>query len=98
LPAAQALEIRGQDAASDSALRGKSGRAVSRALRLDVLVGLARPLLAPSGEGIAMQTPATDVATGRRTACSSGRHLLRMRDYRLPRGESRRLLFFGLPT
>jgi len=98
LTAAQALEIRGQDAASDPALRGNSARVVSRALRLEILVRLAQPLLAPSGEVIAMQTPATDEATARGIAHSSGLVLLRMRDYRLPGGESRRLLFFGPPT
>jgi len=98
LPAAQALEIRGQDAASDPALRGNSARVVSRALRLDILVRLAQPLLAPSGEVIAMQTPATDEATARGIAHASGLDLLRMRDYRLPGGEARRLLFFRSPT
>jgi 16S rRNA (guanine527-N7)-methyltransferase len=98
LPAAQAVETRGEEAARDSALSGKSKRVVSRALRLDILVRLARPLLAPSGQVIAMQTPATDEAAARDVGRSSGLDLLRMRDYRLPGGESRRLLIFGCTT
>jgi 16S rRNA (guanine527-N7)-methyltransferase len=98
LPLAQALEIRGEEAASHPALRGRSSRVVSRAIRLDVLVRLARPLVAPSGEIIAMQTPATDEVSARGIAGSVGLDLLRMRDYRLPGGEARRLLILGSRT
>ena len=94
LPAVQAIEIRGEEAASDSTLRGTSSRVVSRALRLDTLVPLARLLLAPSGAVIAMQTPATDETTARGIGRSSGLELERIRDYRLPGGESRRLLIY----
>jgi 16S rRNA (guanine527-N7)-methyltransferase len=95
LPTATALAVRGEDLASDPAVMGRAALVVSRALRLDVVTRLAAPLLAPAGELISMQTPGTDEATARATGRPVGLDLLRVRDYRLPEGESRRLLIFG---
>jgi 16S rRNA (guanine527-N7)-methyltransferase len=94
LPGARVLEVRGEDAAHDPALREGSAVVVSRALRLDVLLSLAPPLLASTGEVVAMQTPAAAAAKARAMGHSAGLALLRTRDYRLPDGESRRLLVF----
>jgi 16S rRNA (guanine527-N7)-methyltransferase len=95
LPAAAALAVRGEYLASDPAIMGRAALVVSRALRLDVVTRLAAPLLAPAGELISMQTPGTDEATARSKARPVGLHLVRVRDYRLQEGESRRLLVFG---
>jgi len=95
LPAAAALAVRGEDLASDPTVAGGAALVVSRALRLDVVTRLAAPLLAPAGRLISMQTPATDEATARKKA-GSILDLLRVRDYHLTDGESRRLLVFGL--
>lgn len=94
LPEARTLEVRGQDAARDPALRAAAAVVVSRALRLDVLISLAAPLLAPSGKVVAMQTPAIAEGRARAMGHPAGLGLLRIRDYRLPGGESRRLLIF----
>jgi len=94
LPEARTLEVRGEDAAHDPALRAAAAVVVSRALRLDVLISLAAPLLAPSGRVVAMQTPAVVEGKARAMGHPAGLGLLRTRDYRLPGGESRRLLIF----
>lgn len=95
LPDAKALEIRGEDAATDPSLVGQACVVVSRALRLDVLLKVGAPLLAPGGIVVAMQTPSA--AHGRFPARERrmGVELLRTRDYRLPDGEPRRLLVFA---
>src|SRR3989454_9715152 len=59
LPAARILEMRAEEAATDPELAGRAAVAISRALRLDVFLALAVPLLAPHGTAIAMQTPRT---------------------------------------
>jgi len=94
LPEAQALELRGEDAAADPSLRGRFALVVSRALRLDVLVRLAAPLLEASGVVIAMQTPAMSEAKAGAVARSAGLDVARVRDYRLGGGELRRLITF----
>jgi 16S rRNA (guanine527-N7)-methyltransferase len=92
LPEASALEMRGEDAAANELLAGRAAVVVSRALRLDVLVGLGAPLLAPAGSLIAMQAASkTSEAAGDATR-GSGLELVRTRDYRLPDGERRRLM------
>jgi hypothetical protein len=52
-------------------------------------------LLDPAGIIIAMQTPSTDETRTRDRVRQLGLDLLRLRDYRLPGGEARRLLVFG---
>ena len=65
-----------------------------RALRLDRFLRLAVPFLAPSGVAIAMQTPRT-APLAEPIAEQCGLHLLRRRDYTLPEGAARTLLFFA---
>lgn len=94
LPAAKVLEMRGEDAGADPSLAGQACVVVSRALRLDLLLRIAAPLLAPGGIVVAMQTPS---AASRERGQQANMELLRTRDYRLPDGESRRLLVFAKP-
>src|SRR5256884_9842220 len=56
LPAARVLEMRAEEAATDPEQAGRAPIAISRALRLDVFLGLAGPVLAPARAAIAMQT------------------------------------------
>src|SRR5207249_1894325 len=51
--------MRAEEAATDPELAGRAAVAISRALRLDVFLALAVPLLAPHGTAIAMPTPRT---------------------------------------
>jgi 16S rRNA (guanine527-N7)-methyltransferase len=95
LPEARALEMRGEDAATDPSLAGRAAIVVSRALRLDVLVDLGAPLLAPGGTLIAMQTPSKSSSATDEAERRSGLALVRTRDYRLPDGERRRLVILG---
>jgi 16S rRNA (guanine527-N7)-methyltransferase len=90
---ARVLEARAEDAVAD--LGGTVSVAVSRALRLDVFLGLAKPLLRSGGSAIAMQTPRTDENAASAAARPFGLQLAEIWDYSLPGGgESRRLLRF----
>ncbi len=95
LPHAQVVAMRGEDVAAEASLGGRAQVVVSRALRLDLLLGIAVPLLAPAGIIIALQTPSTNEAVTRDRLRQLGLGLLRVRDYRLAGGEARRLLVFG---
>jgi 16S rRNA (guanine527-N7)-methyltransferase len=95
LPRARVIEARAEDVVGS--LAGTAAAAVSRALRLEVFLGLARPLLRPDGFAIAMQTPRTDEHAAGETARPFGLRLAEISDYSLPGGgESRRLLRFVL--
>jgi 16S rRNA (guanine527-N7)-methyltransferase len=96
LPNTRAVEARAEDAARDPTLASGMALVVSRALRLDTLLELSRPFLTSDGVLVAMQTPSLSEQDARERARPSGLTLLRLRDYRLPGGESRRLLVFGL--
>src|SRR2546429_2495047 len=93
LPAARVLEMRAEEAATDPELAGRAAVAISRALRLDVFLALAVPLLAPHGTAIAMQTPRT-AGLARERALEHGFRLAARQDYALPGGAARALLFF----
>lgn len=95
LPMARVVEDRAERAAAHPVLSGAAGLVVSRALRLDVLLDLATPYLAENGEIVAMQTPSVREEVAADLAKARGLALIRHRDYRLPGGESRRLLVFG---
>jgi len=95
LPAARALELRGEHAAGEPSLAGRTELVVSRALRLDLLLSLASPLLAPHGVVVAMHTPSLAEARTRELASQQGLELRRVRDYGLPGGALRRILVFG---
>jgi 16S rRNA (guanine527-N7)-methyltransferase len=96
LPNVRQVEARAEEAARDPDLAGAMALVVSRALRLDSLLQLSRPFLTRDGILVAMQTPSVTEREARELAGISGLALLRLRDYRLPGGESRRLLVFGL--
>ncbi len=95
LPRAKALEMRGEEATADPSLARHAHVVVSRALRLDVLLRVGVPLLAPGGSIVAMQSASVQIEGVRQQARQTGVALLRVRDYGLPDGESRRLLIFA---
>ena len=92
LPGARAIEARAEDAATDPKLAARADIVVSRAIRLDRFLALAAPFVAPSGTVVAMQTSrsAAGGIAGSSALLPAGR-----RDYRLPDGASRTLLFFS---
>src|SRR5437870_5256771 len=93
LPAARALEMRAEEAAADPEQAGRAAIAISRALRLDVFLGLAAPFLAPDGAAIAMQTPRA-AGPASALAAEHGFRLVARHDYVLPGGAARSLFFF----
>jgi 16S rRNA (guanine527-N7)-methyltransferase len=89
LPRARVVEARAEETIAD--LGQSAAVVVCRALRLDVFLALAAPLLRPDGSVIAMQTPRADGHEGVRL----GLRVAEIHDYSLPDGaESRRLLRF----
>lgn len=96
LPMARVVTARAEQAARDLGLGAAARIVVSRALRLDLLLDLAGPFLAPDGELVAMQTPSIGRSAAEDLARARGLALVRLRDYRLEGGEARRLLVFGL--
>jgi 16S rRNA (guanine527-N7)-methyltransferase len=96
VPNARVVEARAEEAARDPDLLGAMALVVSRALRIDSLLELSRPFLISDGILVAMQTPSVSEREARDYARTSGLALRRLRDYRLPGGEPRRLLVFGL--
>jgi len=93
LPAATVLELRAE-AAAETALAGTAAIVVARAVRLDVFLPLAVPLLGPGGKALAMQTPRTAALASGSATRSSGLHLSHRHDYTLPSGATRTLLTF----
>jgi 16S rRNA (guanine527-N7)-methyltransferase len=91
----RAVALRAEDAAVDPTIAGTQQVVTSRAVRFDRFVPLARPLLAPGGRIVSMQTPASDRAFATEVARRVGLQLLELRDYRLPDGEERRLVILG---
>jgi 16S rRNA (guanine527-N7)-methyltransferase len=89
----RALEMRAEAAAIDAALSHAGAVVTARAIRLDVFLGLVRPLLAPGGRAIAMQTPRT-AGVGPTVAASHGFSLASQREYLLPEGARRSLMVF----
>jgi len=89
----RALELRAETAASDAGLSHRGAVVTARAIRLDVFLGLAWPLLAAGGRAIAMQTPRT-AGLGPMVAASHGFTLSSQREYMLPGGARRSLMVF----
>ena len=81
LPHARALEERAEDASRRPELAGSATMVVSRALRLDVLLAAAPPLLGAGGLVVAMHTPG-GVAEARRAATVGGYIVHDQREYR----------------
>lgn len=94
LPHVRVVEARAEDAARDPTLGRSMAMVVSRALRLDILVGLSPPFLRGGGMVVAMQTPSVSERDAGLQAVRCGLRLVRIRDYELPGGEARRLLVF----
>ena len=70
---------------------------LSRAVKLEQVLDMAPPFLRRAdGVLISMQSRSLSEQTAQERAASVRMELLRVRDYELPGGESRRLLFFGL--
>lgn len=91
----RAIAMRGEDAATDSGMVGRQAVVTSRALRMEAFFPLAKPLLAPGGIAVSMQTPRVDVPTASAIAARYGLRLVELRDYRLPNGDPRRLVVCG---
>lgn len=91
----EALEMRAEDAVRGAALEGRCPMALGRAIRLEQFLGLARPLLAPGGVALAMQTPRTASAAVP-LARRCGFRIAQSERYVLPDGAARCLLFCTL--
>ena len=97
LEQARAVQSRAEDLARTSELAGAARLVVSRAVRLDEFLRLARPLLAPDGLAVAMQTP----RTATRLDDVARRHGLRVASvhpYELAGGRQRTLVSFATAT
>jgi 16S rRNA (guanine527-N7)-methyltransferase len=88
----RAIAIRAEDAANDPSIAGWAAVATARALRMDTFFSLVRPLLAPGGLAISMQTPVTTAGQAATVAARHGFRLVETRDYQLPDGDERRLV------
>lgn len=91
LPRASAVRMRAEDAGGSS-LAHRQDVVTSRAIRIELFVELAKPLLAPGGRAISMQATATDRARADAIAERAGMRVVAVHDYRLPDGEARRLV------
>jgi len=89
LPRAEALELRAEAAAAS--LAGRARVVVARAIRLDIFLKLARPLLAADGVAVAMQSP-RGLLTVPSIASRAGFRVREERRYTLPDGGWRALV------
>jgi 16S rRNA (guanine527-N7)-methyltransferase len=94
LPKGRAIEARGEDLATDATVKASARLVISRALRIDLFLPLAAPLLAPDGIAVAMQTPSLKPPAASALGASADLALRQVRDYQLPDGERRRLVVF----
>lgn len=94
LPRVRVLEMRAEAAGTSTALAGRAQAVIARGLRSDVFLSLARPLMAPVGVAIAMQTPAA-LPPAVSKASAMGLFLVQAAEYRLRDGAPRSLLVFG---
>ena len=92
LPHATAIAMRAEEAGSSPGLSRSQMLVTSRALRMDVFLPLARPLLAAGGSAVSMQTPKRNRSAAEIIVRAHGFDLVELRDYRLPDGEPRRLV------
>lgn len=95
LDRARAVVSRAEDAAADPQLAGRQHLVTSRAVRFERFIPLARPLLAPGGRIVSMQTPALRREVAEDVARRLRLEVLDLRDYRLPDGQARRLVILG---
>lgn len=92
LTQARAVRLRAEEAADDATLARSQDLVTSRAIRIDQFVGLAKPLLAPGGRAISMQSQTTERAMADAVARRAGMRVVAVHDYGLPDGEPRRLV------
>ncbi len=92
LPNARVVLMRAEDVARDPMLAGGQNVVVSRAVRMEDVLRVAKPLLVDGGVAISMQTPKTSKQTAEGVARRCGYQCIELRDYRLPGGEPRRLV------
>ena len=95
LPRVQAVRMRAEDAARVPSMAGAFGLVTSRAVRLDQVLRLAKPLISPAGLIVSMQALPTTEAMARSAAGEAGVTFRELRDYLLPGGDRRRLAIFG---
>jgi 16S rRNA (guanine527-N7)-methyltransferase len=89
---ARALAMRAEDAAADPELSHRHLLVTSRALRLEICLRLAKPLLAAGGRAVSMQTPRTSHASAEAIASRLGYRGVDVIDYELSDGSPRRLI------
>jgi 16S rRNA (guanine527-N7)-methyltransferase len=93
----RALELRGEAAVRDTSLAGRASVLTARAVRLEVFLAIATPLLAPGGVAIAMQTPRNEHEA--ESVATSHRFVVGQRvEYALPDGARRLLLILARKT
>lgn len=92
LPRARAVAMRAEDAAREPGIGGCQHVVMSRAVRMEVFVPLAKSLLAPGGLVVSMQTPRVEAKAAARIGKLHGLEVVQVFDYRVPSGESRRLI------
>lgn len=88
----RAVAMRAEDAVRDPGIGGRQQVVTARAVRMDVFVRLAKPLLAPGGLAVSMQTPQVEGEAAARIGARHGLEVARIVDYELPSGERRRLV------
>jgi 16S rRNA (guanine527-N7)-methyltransferase len=90
-----AVEARAEDLATRSGVAGAASVVIARAVRPDVFLPLARPLAAPAGTIVAMQT-ASAVSTATAEAEAHELRVNELHEYTLPGGERRVLVLYRL--
>lgn len=88
------MEARAEGLPASGPLAGGASFVISRALRLDVFLPAAAPLLRVGGTVVAMQTPTVSISQIEVLATRLGLSRTGERDYVLPGGEHRRLVVF----
>lgn len=96
LPNLQPLLARAEEA-PERGLREAATTVVSRAVRIDVFLPLAAPLLAPGATAIVMSTPRQALDVIEQHARAAGFVLESTRDYELMHGEPRRIVRLRKP-
>jgi 16S rRNA (guanine527-N7)-methyltransferase len=88
----RALAMRAEAAATEPTIAGRQRLVTSRAIRMQEFLRLARPLLAPGGCAVSMQTQKVDRDDLDQIVRREGYGASEVMDYRLPDGEPRRLV------
>ncbi len=92
LPNVRAIAMRAEDAARDATIAQRQRLVLSRAVRMNDLFRLAKPLLSADGGALSMQTPKTAHADAEAAARRYGYRTVEVRDYALPDDQPRRLI------